>query len=218
MANPLLIIGNRNYSSWSFRAWLTLSKAAIEFDELRIQLFVDGFEDKILEFSSAGKVPILRDGHLTIWDSLAIAEYAAERAPQLWPKDSATKAVARSISAEMHSGFQALRNAMPMNCRATNVKAEITVAVAADIHRIQLLISQCRMRHSEEGPWLFGSFSIADAMYAPVISRFITYSVKSDLVIDEYTETVVTDPQVSEWYSAAEQELEIIEMYELSNA
>lgn len=214
MVKPVLIIGNRNYSSWSLRAWLTLSKAEINFDTIRIPLFVDGYDKEIAKYSSAGKVPIYRDGGLTIWDSLAIAEYLAEGLPSLWPANPARRANARSISAEMHSGFAAIRSAMPMNCRATNKKAKITPDVAAEINRVQQLIEECRSSHSNEGPWLFGSFSIADAMYVPVISRFVTYGVELDPAVCEYTETAMNDPKVAQWYGAAKEEPEVIEMAE----
>ena len=215
MAKPLLVIGNRNYSSWSFRAWLILKKAAIEFEEVRIPLFVAGFENDIRKYSPAGKVPILQDGDSLVWDSMAIAEYVAERVPRLWPDDIKTKAMARSIAAEMHSGFAGIRSAMPMNCRAVRRKVDITTEVAVEIRRIQQLVSDCRSRDAAFGPWLFGAFSIADAMYVPIISRFVTYGVESDSIVTEYTETVMNEPYVMEWYSGAEAETEIIEMAEV---
>ena len=211
MTKPLLIIGNRNYSSWSFRAWLILAKAKMDFEVLRIPLFSPGFEVEIRKYSPAGKVPIYVEGDLSIWDTLAIAEYCAERDPALWPSARSTRAVARAATAEMHSGFHPLRQGLPMNCRAMGRRANLTPEVVADIARIQGLITECRNTHATKGPWLFGAFSIADAFYAPVMSRFLTYGIKCESVVERYLNGVMQDEKVREWHAAARTESEIIE-------
>ncbi len=215
MQQKRLIIGNKNYSSWSFRAWLMLSKLKIAFEEVTIPLRTDRSLDKIRHYSAAGKVPVYLDGGTTIWDSLAIAEYLAEHYPQLWPGDVRRRAHARSISAEMHAGFASLRKAMPMNCRAVGRKVAQTAAVAKDIRRIQAIWGDCRANNTEEGKWLFGSFGIADAMYAPIVSRFHTYNVAADSSTAEYMNTVLEDRLVQRWYAAARHEQEVIEAVEV---
>lgn len=157
MSKPTLVIGNRNYSSWSYRAWLILTKANIEFDIVRIPLFADGFQDQIAKFSPAGKVPIYIDDDLTIWDSLSIAEYTAEKYSELWPSQEKARAIARTISAEMHAGFSAVRNAMPMNCRATSRKVKITSEVNAEVSRIQTSLDRVLTTYGDSGSWLFSS-------------------------------------------------------------
>jgi glutathione S-transferase len=218
MQKPRLIIGNKNYSSWSFRAWLMLAKLGIDFEEVSVALFSDGFKERLLHYSPAGQVPVYLDGELVIWDSLAIAEYLAEHSPQLWPSDIKRRTYARSVVAEMHSGFFALRETMPMNCRATDRRVQQTDALAADIQRIQAMWTECRRRNSEEGPWLFGVFSIADAMYAPVVSRFHTYGVVCDASAAEYMKSVLDDIDVKRWYEAARHEAEVIEHAEVGLA
>jgi glutathione S-transferase len=164
--NPKLIIGNKNYSSWSLRAWLVLAESGIDFDEHRICLDTPEFAAQVAAFSAAAKVPVLMLGEHPVWDTLAIAETLAERWPEkgLWPEDPVARAHARSISAEMHSGFFALRDAMPMNCRAMGRKVALPDDLAADIDRIFAIWSDCHQRYSADGDWLFGRFSIADAM------------------------------------------------------
>lgn len=204
---PVLLIGNKNYSSWSLRAWLALRHAEMRFEEQQVWLATPETRTKIAAFSPSGRVPAYKDGSLLIWDSLAICEHAAERAAEknlaLWPTDPRTRAVARAVAAEMHSGFQALRSAMPMNLRATGRKVELSAAVLADIDRIEHLWADCRARFGEAGPWLFGHWSIADAMYAPVASRFVTYGVRRNGVFDAYCSTVFGDPAFQEWRQAA---------------
>jgi glutathione S-transferase len=218
MAKPRLIIGNKNYSSWSLRAWLIVAKLGIEFEEVHISLFADGYKNRLLQYSPAGRVPVYLDDDLVVWDSLAIAEYLAEQYPRLWPDDYKQRAQARSICAEMHSGFVALREAMPMNCRATGRNVRQTPAVAADIRRIQEIWTDCRSKNADAGLWLFGSFSIADAMYAPVVSRFHTYGVRCDVVATGYMNMVLDDADVKRWYAAAGQEQEVIESEEIGLA
>src|ERR1700748_248496 len=175
-----LVIGNKTYASWSMRPWVALRAANIAFEEVFIPLYTGTADkEKILSYSRSGKVPVLVDGDVTVWDSLAIIEYVAERFPQaqLWPEDVASRAPARSVSAEMHSGFAALRNECGMNLhRPVGAKA-LSAEARADIARIQQSWSECRARYGKRGPYLFGAFSGADAMYAPVVHRFRTYAI-----------------------------------------
>ena len=176
-----LVIGNKNYSSWSMRPWVLLTQAAIPFEEVPIWLAESDTAPNIARYSPTGTVPVLLDGDLKVWDSLAICEYLAEKFPEknLWPRDTALRAVARAVSAEMHSGFTALRANMPMNIRnrypGMGMHAEVAAAVSADIARVSALWSECVARSG--GPYLFGAFSIADAMFTPVVFRLRTYGV-----------------------------------------
>jgi len=207
---PQLLIANKNYSSWSLRGWLALRHAGVDFDEQIVLLDQPDTKSRIAAFSPSGRVPALKDGGLLIWDSLAIAEYAAEKAPELWPGEVKTRALARAVAAEMHSGFMALRSAMPMNLRAAGRKVELTPAILADIDRIERVWTDCRARFGEGGPWLFGQWSVADAMYAPVATRFVTYDVHRPGVFDDYIATVFGDPAFQEWKQAALAETEIV--------
>lgn len=219
MASQLtLVIGNKNYSSWSLRAWYFLARSGLPFREIRIPLNTPGFHQRILVHSPTGKVPLLKDGQATIWDSLAICEYLAEAYPQIaaWPRQRMARAWARSISAEMHSGFAALRGAMPMNCRARGRKVPMIGALAADIERIHQIWTECRQAVPiGAGSWLFGSFSIADAMFAPVVTRFITYDVSCEGDAARYIETVWNDPVMQKWVAGAQEEDEVIESEEV---
>jgi glutathione S-transferase len=216
MTRYTLVIGNKNYSSWSLRPWLLMKQAGIQFTETRVPLYAGTYKDEIRKYSPAGKVPILIDGQLTVWDSLAIAEYLAEQhaEKQLWPRDAALRAIARSISAEMHSGFSALRSNMSMNCRRSLPGKGRTVEVAADIDRIQRMWTECRSRAAGEGPFLFGSFGIADAMYAPVVLRFKTYAVNLPPAAQQYADTILALPALQEWVEAAKVEPEVIAAFE----
>jgi glutathione S-transferase len=212
-----LVIGNKNYSSWSMRPWLALRASGIAFDEVVIPLYT-GPADKqrILDVNPAGKVPVLVDGDVTVWDSLAIIEYAAERfvEAKLWPSDPARRAHARSISAEMHSGFQALRSECGMNLhRPVRAKA-LTDAARADIARIQEIWSECRRRYAAAGPFLFGGFGAADAMYAPVVHRFRTYAIELAPELRGYVEAMTALPAFQEWTEAALAETLVIEKFE----
>ena len=212
--NPVLLIADKNYSSWSLRAWLALRHAGIDFDEQAVTLGAPDTRARILAFSPSGRVPAFKDGSLLIWDSLAICEYVAERAAErglaLWPEDPRTRAVARAVAAEMHAGFQSLRSAMPMNLRASGRKVELTPEVQLDIDRIAHLWADCRARFGEDGPWLFGRWSIADAMYAPVASRFVTYGVHRNGAFDDYLSTVFADAALQEWRQAAQAENSVL--------
>lgn len=218
MNKPLLIIGNKNYSSWSLRAWLMLKHAEVDFEEMRIALQVPGYELKLSYFSPAGKVPAYRDGELTVWDTLSIAEYLHESYPKMWPADKAARAIARSISAEMHSGFMAMRKVMPMNIRARGRHVATSPELEADIARIKNIWRDLRTQYAGTGPWLFGVYSIADAMFAPVVFRFLTYSVNEQGVVQEYMKTVMNDPFMQEWVRASELEHEVIVPYEVGIA
>ncbi|WP_375413243.1 glutathione S-transferase family protein [uncultured Bradyrhizobium sp.] len=213
-----LVIGNKNYSSWSMRPWLALKARNIAFDEVIIPLYTgDADKQRILEFTRSGKVPVLVDGDITIWDSLAIIEYAAERFPEahLWPKDAASRAHARSVSAEMHSGFAALRDECGMNLhRPVGAKA-LSAAALADIARIQEIWSKCRARYGKLGPYLFGAFGAADAMYAPVVHRFRTYAIGVAPDVRDYMDTMMALPAFQQWTRAGLAETLVIEKYEV---
>lgn len=206
-----LVIGNKNYSSWSLRAWLLLREAGIAFDERQIALDEPGTRAAIAAVSPAGRVPVLLLDGETVWDSLAIAETVAERFPDkvLWPADPKARARARAVSAEMHSGFAALRARMPMNCRALGRRVPLTDELAADIDRIVAIWQDCAARYG--GGWLFGRFSIADVMYAPVVLRFRTYDVQVPESARSYPAKVLASPALGEWLAAAEAETAIIE-------
>ena len=214
---PKLIIGNKNYSSWSLRAWLLLREADIDFDEHRIALDVEETARQIAEFSPAGKVPVLLLDDVAVWDSLAIAETVAEHWPEknLWPRDSATRAHARSISAEMHSGFGELRSRMPMNCRAMGRRVALPDELTRDIDRVFDIWSDCYRRYGDKGSWLFGEFSIADAMYAPVVLRFRTYGINLPESARHYADRVLQSEAMQEWLFACETETEVIEHEEV---
>ena len=211
MDKPVLVIANKNYSSWSLRAWLALRHAGIDFDEVRVPLEQPDTRAQLRKLSPSGKVPALRDGALTVLDSLAICEYAAELNPTLWPEEVRARAVARSVAAEMHSGFPALRQALPMNLRASGRRVDAGPAVLAEIDRIESLWSDCRGRFGDGGPWLFGRWSVADAMYAPVATRFVTYGVHRPGVFDDYVATVIADAHFQEWRRAALAETEVVD-------
>jgi glutathione S-transferase len=215
-----LVIGNKNYSSWSLRPWLVLKQAGIPFAEVCIPLYVGDWRERVLKHSLSGKVPALEHGAIKIWDSLAICEYLAEQFPQkqLWPADVAARAEARSVSAEMHSGFQALRQNMFMNIRRRLPARGRTPEVAADIGRITAMWNNCRRRYAAGGPFLFGRFSIADAMYAPVALRFQTYEVPVDGAAGEYLRALLALPALEEWIAAAHAEKESIPQYEPADA
>ena len=216
MEKLTLVIGNKNYSSWSLRPWLLLRQAGISFEELRIPLYTDATRDQIHNYSPSGKIPVLLDGGRRVWDSLAICEYIAEFYPQhqLWPIDRRTRAVARSVCAEMHSGFIALRENMTMNCRKHLPGKGRGPGVQEDIDRITALWTDCRKRFGQNGDFLFGRFSIADAMYAPVALRFRTYSVDLDPVCAAYAKTLLELPAVQDWVVQSHAEAEVLPAFE----
>jgi glutathione S-transferase len=214
---PKLVIGNKNYSSWSMRPWVALRAANIAFEEVFIPLYTGTADkEKILSFSRSGKVPVLVDGDVTVWDSLAIIEYAAERFPEarLWPEDRARRAHARSISAEMHSGFMALRNECGMNLHRPVKPIALSDDAQANIARVQQIWTECRQRYGMAGPFLFGAFSGADAMYAPVVHRFRTYAIEVAPEAKAYMETMMALPAFQEWTRAGLAETIVIERFE----
>ena len=212
-----LVIGNKNYSSWSLRPWLLMRVASIEFEEIVIPLYQSDSKTRQLAYSPAGKVPILIDGDVTVWDSLAIGEYLAEKFPDaaLWPRQAKARAHARAVTAEMHSGFGDLRSQMPMNCRASHPGQGHTPGALDDAARIAAIWSDCRARHAGDGPFLFGAFTIVDAFFARVVTRFVTYSVVLPEVCAEYIATILALPTMQEWYAGGAQEVERIEAAEL---
>ncbi len=208
MADLFLLIGNKKYSSWSLRPWLVLKQTGRPFEEQLVALDQPDTRANILKYSPSGKVPFLRHGKVEVWESLAICEYLAEAFPeaQLWPKDVAARAHARAVSNEMHAGFNDLRRYLPMDV-SRDLKAESRAEhVQAEISRVQLLWIDCRRRHGAKGPFLFGRFSIADGMFAPVATRFWTYGVKLEPMTAEYVTTIMRLPAMGEWIEAARQE------------
>jgi len=216
MADIIIYLGNKNYSSWSLRPWLALKQTGAAFDEEVIPLSEAATRSTVLRFSPSGSVPALKHNELTVWDSLAICEYLAETFPaaKLWPDDNAARAVARAVSAEMHSGFAALRDHLPMNMRSSFPNRGVTPEVQADINRITAIWRDCRKRFGAAGPFLFGGFTIADAMYAPVVSRFRTYKIELEAEAQAYADAVWALPALQEWLTAAKNEPMIIESAE----
>jgi glutathione S-transferase len=202
----LLIIGSKNYSSWSLRPWVFLRKVGFEFREQIIHFDDPDYRAQIAAVSPSGRVPVAVDGATKIWDSLAICEFGAEVTGRGLPRERKARALARSFAAEMHSGFQALRNECPMNVRARGRRVAQTPQLKADIARIDQLWSDCRKDFGNGGAWLFGEFSIADAMFAPVLFRFQTYGAQLRSGSQAYLERALEDPLIAEWQEAAMQE------------
>ena len=200
-----LTIGNKNYSSWSFRPWIALKVAEISFEETVIPIYYPGSKEKFVALSPAGKVPILQDGAVTVWESLAILEYVAEQHPDaaLWPRDPAARAHARAIASEMHAGFVPLRRQCPMNMWRPVKKLELSAETAANVARIDAMWSDCRARFGAGGPFLFGPFGAADAMYAPVVSRLLTYAAEVGAASAAYMRAMMALPAWQEWQAAA---------------
>lgn len=200
-----LTLGNKNYSSWSFRPWIGMKVAGIAFEEEVISLNAEDFKARVGRISGSGKVPVLADGNVHVWESLAILEYAAEKFPGagLWPADPAARALARSIASEMHGGFVPLRRHLPMNMWRPVMTRELTAEADANVRRIEAIWTDCRNRHGGGGPFLFGPFGAADAMFAPVVSRFHTYAVEVNASSHRYMEAVMGLPAWAEWLAAA---------------
>lgn len=215
MAEFTIYIGNKNYSSWSLRAWLMVKLAGIPFEEVLIPLYEPQSRGEILRYSPSGKVPSLAHGHVTVWESLAIGEYLAELFPaaRLWPAAQEARAVARAVSHEMHAGFLPLRRHFPMNMRSTFDRA-IIPEIQGDIDRIAALWRDCRKRFGAGGDFLFGHCTIADAMYAPVVSRFRTFKVPLDAEAEAYAVAVTAWPAYQEWLAAARDEPMVVEQWE----
>ena len=203
-ATSVLLIGSKNYSSWSLRPWLFLRKAGLQFREQLVYFDQPDYPAQIAALSPSRRVPLLIDSGVKIWDSLAICEYAAESRNYGLPKDRAARAQARSVAAEMHSGFPTLRNDCPMNVRARNRRVPITPQLAADIARIEEIWSGCRQAYGGGGGWLFGDFSIADAMFAPVVFRFQSYGAQLGAASQAYLTHALADPLMREWQEAAQ--------------
>lgn len=203
-----LIIGNKNYSSWSLRPWIALKVKGIPFNEKVIPLYEPGSREEILKYSPAGKVPVLIDGDEHVWESLAILEHLAERFPEahLWPQDARARSHARVVATEMHAGFMALRRDCTMNMWLPPKPRPLSDEVKADVARIEALWGECRARYGQGGPFLFGDFTAADAMYAPVVSRFHTYGIPVGATSRAYMEAMMALPAWAAWYDAAMKE------------
>jgi glutathione S-transferase len=217
MPDLTIYLGNKNYSSWSLRPWLVLKQTTVAFNEVVIPLYQPTSRATVLKYSPSGKVPALQHGALTVWESLAICEYLADAFPtfDLWPKDPAARAVARAVSAEVHSGFRALREHLPMNVRSSFPGRGVTPEVQADINRVMAIWRDCRARFGKNGGhFLFGNFTIADAMYAPVATRFRTYKIELERDADAYCEMIMALPAMQEWIAAARNEPMIVEQFE----
>jgi glutathione S-transferase len=217
MAKLTLVIGNRNYSSWSLRAGLVLAATGAPHETVLVRLSQPDTREQILKHNPAGKVPALLDGDFLVWDTLAIAEYLAEKFPaaRLWPVDDRARATARSVCAEMHSGFPDLRNNCPCNMRKSAPHVQKTPATLADVARILEIWRLCRSKYGSDGPYLFGRFTIADAFYAPVVSRFRTYAIDADPNGRAYMETIEAHPAYRAWLDEAKKEPWTEEKYEL---
>jgi glutathione S-transferase len=206
-----LVIGDKNLSSWSLRPWILLRHLGLPFTELRLPLDTPQFRAEIVRWSPTGRVPVLIDGDLRVWESIAICEYASEQAGGAgWPADAAARAVARSISAEMHSGFAALRSTWSMQAASRGLCVPLTPQARTDVERIDAMWSDCRARHCSRGPWLFGDrYTIADAMYAPVVLRFTTYGASLSEAAGRYVAHVLSDAHLQEWIRGAEHEVAV---------
>jgi glutathione S-transferase len=217
MADLTIYLGNKNYSSWSLRGWLMLKRTTVAFDEVVIPLDESSTRETILKFSPSGRVPALHHAGNVIWESLAIGEYLAEAFPSfdLWPKDPAARALARTVSTEMHAGFPALRQQLPMNIRSSFPGRDISAEAQSDINRVMSIWRDCRTRFGDgNGDFLFGHFTIADAMFAPVASRFRTYRIETEREAAAYCDALLGMPAMQEWTTAARNEPMIIEKYE----
>lgn len=206
-----LVIGDKNLSSWSLRPWLLLRHLGLPFEEQRLPLDTPRFRDEIRRWSPTGRVPVLLDGDLRIWESLAICEYATELAGGTgWPKDRAQRAIARALSAEMHCGFQALRAAWPLQAASRGLQVPLPAQARADVERIDSIWSDCRARHGRRGPWLFGErYTIVDAMFAPVVLRFATYGATLSESAARYRDQALSDPHLRDWTRGAEREVAV---------
>ena len=214
-----LIIGNKAYSSWSMRGWLAVKQSGLPFDEITVPLFDDSWDERKREEDlapSSGKVPILWDDDVVVWDSLAIIEYLSDKVgrDRFWPKDPVARGMALSMSAEMHSGYLPLRRACPMNTRKTFQNVTISDECRADALRILQLWAEARSRFGKEGPYLFGTFSAADIMFAPIITRFITYGFTLPGCAAAYVEAMMAHPWMQSWYDGAVNEQWVIEKFE----
>jgi glutathione S-transferase len=217
-----LIIGNKNYSSWSLRGWLAVKQSGLHFEELTVPIMGEEWDRLKQDMGevqpSSGKVPILWDGEAVVWDSLAIMEYLADKVgrERFWPKDEAARAMARAMVAEMHSGYQSLRRELPMNIRRRIGLAGVSDQTRHDIVRILGLWAEARARHGSAGPYLFGTFGAVDIFYAPVVTRFITYGIGVPGFAQAYMQAIAEHEWMREWTGAAEEEQWVIEQYEMA--
>ena len=214
-----LITGNKVYSSWSLRGWLAVKQSGLHFDEVIVPLYDDNWEQRKREDDlapSAGKVPILWDGGAVIWDSMAIIDYLADKVgrDRYWPKDDVARGMARSMAAEMHSGYMALRRECPMNTRKSFQNITVSAETRTDAIRILQTWAEARSRFGKEGPYLFGTFSAADIMLAPVVTRFVTYGFTLPGFAQSYVDTMMAHPWMEEWYAGAAQETWVIQRVE----
>jgi glutathione S-transferase len=213
---PTLVIANKCYSSWSLRPWLLMKQLGVAFDEILIPLDLPDTKAKVLQHSPAGKVPILIDGDVTVWESLAIMEYVGETfGVAVWPADRKARAMARSVAAEMHAGFQALRSACPMNLGRKYAPKDRGEPVSRDVKRFCEVVAQARTSFGAGGPFLFGAFSAADAMYAPLATRLDTYSIPLDATARAYVDAILSLPAFQEWRSAGLEEQWIVDADEV---
>ena len=211
----LLNMGNKNYSSWSLRPWILMKHVGLTFSERVLPLDTPEFSRDIAAVSPTRRVPVLQHGRFLVWDSLAICEYASEVAGRGWPRPREARAMARAVCAEMHSGFSILRSQWPMNARATGRRTAPNPERSADIARVESLWSECRTRFGADGPWLFGEYSVADAMYAPVVLRLRTYGANVRESTAAYMATVLDDAHMRDWLAAAAAESWTIEASEI---
>ncbi len=215
-----LIIGNKNYSSWSLRGWLAVKQSGLHCDELTVPIMGEEWDQRKAAMGevqpSSGKVPILWDGDVVIWDSLAILEYLGDKVgrERFWPKDDAARGMARSMVAEMHSGYQSLRKELPMNIRRRLQLAQVSDDTRRDVVRILQLWAEARARYGSAGPYLFGTFGAADIFYAPVVTRFVTYGIGVPGFAQSYMQAITEHVWMREWIEAAEHEEWVIEQYE----
>lgn len=214
-----LIIGNKNYSSWSLRGWLALKAFDIPFEEIKLRLFSDEFYSELAKHSPVGKVPVLVDGDLSVWDSLAICEYLNENYldGKGWPEDKNNRAVARSVVADMHSGLFGIRGEMPMNCRAKR-RVELSDTAKKEVANLDAIWSSLRVKHAPTGDYLFGEFSLVDVFFAPVIFRFATYGIALSDAASAYHKTLLAHPDMQAWLNDALAETDIIPEEEVGEA
>ena len=217
MSQLKLIIGNKNYSTWSLRPWVFMCQNNMEFDEELVSLFVEDTNDKLSDYDSDFKVPVLQDGDLTVWDSLSILEYLSENYLDGggYPEDVKARALARSISNEMHSSFFNVRNELPMNCRKKFSNIELSDGAKQEVARIVDIWTMCRVEFGKGGEWLFGRYSIADAMFAPIAIRLAGYSIQLDGVAEAYVQSVLRQPCIIDWMKQGRMEKEIIDEDEI---
>lgn len=218
MPGLTLIIGNKNYSSWSLRPWVFMKQHQIDFQEKRVALFTDTTDAELSQYNTDFKVPILKDGDLVVWDSLSILEYISEKYLQSngWPCEANARAIARSVSSEMHSSFVNVRSELPMNCRKKFQNINLSPAGEREIERIKTLWCNCRAQFGDEGEWLFGKYSIADAMFAPIALRLEGYSIPLGGVEEAYVQNVLKQSSIIEWVDAGKEEKEVIKEYEIA--